>query len=62
MRRKNRQIKFTLDIPAAYQSEEDFLLALADRLDEAEWVIRVDDTPVSISRANLGDAEIEPEE
>lgn len=68
MRRKNRQIKMTLDIPEEFDNDEDFLDAFGCTLDSNEWVMRIqadeDDEPseVNISRVNMGDLEIEPEE
>lgn len=67
MRRKNRQIKMTLDIPEAFEDDEAFMLALADRMDESEWTVKVlDDDDIEhtagVSVIVLGDVSIEPEE
>jgi len=67
MRRKNRQIKMTLDIPEAFADDEAFMLALADRMDESDWTVKViDDDSIehtaAVSVMVLGDISIEPEE
>lgn len=67
MRRKNRQIKMTLDIPEAFADDEAFMLALADRMDESNWTVKVlDDDDIehtsAVSVIVLGDVSIEPEE
>ncbi len=74
MRRKNRQLKLTIDIPEYFDTEEDFMSALMDRLDgdaaedeTSDWHMGVQDEdeeviPVKISKIILGEIEIEPEE
>ena len=62
MRRKNRQIKLMVDIPPEYKDEEEFMFALADRLDETGWNLKVDDNDMPITEARLNDFVIEPEE
>lgn len=62
MRRKNRQVKLLLDIPADFEDEEDFMTALMERMDETGWQLHVDGEVVNIGRAELGDIQIEPEE
>ena len=67
MRRKNRQIKMTLDIPEAFENDEAFMLALADRMDESNWTVKVlDDDDIKhdagVSAMVLGDVGIAPEE
>ena len=37
MRRKNRVIKVYLDIPEEFDSDEDFLVALANEQDDFNW-------------------------
>lgn len=70
MRRKNRQIKMMVDIPASFNSEEEFMEALMGRLDNVDWVMKVvdiedeeaEDIKVPISRVSFNEIEIEPEE
>ncbi len=69
MRKKNRQMKVTFDIPDYFDDEETFLLAFRDRLDgeKVDWKMSVensegDNVPFSVSKITLGDIEIEPEE
>lgn len=67
MRRKNRQIKFTIDIPDQYADDEAFMSDLQETLDEQAWLMAVVDDEdiemeVPINRITLGDIEIEPEE
>ncbi len=67
MRRKNRQIKMTLDIPEAFENDEAFMLALADRMDESNWTVKVvDDDDMThtapVSTMILCDVSIEPED
>lgn len=68
MRRKNRQLKITIDIPDSYGTDEEFMEAVMERMDDQEgdegrgWCIRVDNQNVPISKILMGDIEIEPEE
>ena len=67
MRRKNRQIKMTLDIPEAFEKDEDFMFALADRMDESNWTVKVVDEDgiehtAEVSEVVLGNVSIGPEE
>ena len=67
MRRKNRQIKLTLDIPEQYEDDEEFMNDFMETLDENGWHMKVQDedgdvVEINVSRVNLGDIEIEPEE
>lgn len=62
MRRKNRQIKLMVDIPPKFADEEEFMEAFMDRLDDVNWKMSVDGTNLHITRAELGDIMIEPEE
>lgn len=78
MRRKNRQIRVTLDIPEVFEDDETFMICFRDRLDElaketeSPWCITVidptdeDDNPenmqVPISKISMGELEIEPED
>lgn len=70
MRRKNRQLKMTLDIPEQYEDDEEFMEAFMARLDTSNWKMGVGDkddeelgiVPVTIKRLTLGEIEIEPEE
>lgn len=62
MRRINRQMKVTFDIPATYTNEEDFALDLADKMDADEWFFTMGDTDVDIKVITIGDIEIAKEE
>ncbi len=62
MRRKNRQIKMTVDIPEVYEDDEAFMEDLMDVMDTAEWKMKAGDNSVSINSMVLGDVEIGPEE
>jgi hypothetical protein len=69
MRRKNRQIKMTASIPDDFDTEEDFMEALMEKMDRAEWNISLCDTDellgavlAPVSKMQLGDIEIGPEE
>jgi len=67
MRRKNRQLKITLDIPEQYDNDEAFCQDLADHMDAIDWLMNVDDEhgdtqKCPISKIQLGGLEIEPEE
>ena len=66
MRRKNRQLKMTIDVPENYDNDEEFMEALQDTLDENGWRITIVDEDgeldVPFNRLTLGDIEIEPEE
>ena len=60
MRRKNRRIYVTVDIPEACKDEEDFMYELADLMDEEGWCLGGED--VTVSKVQLGDIIIEPED
>ena len=68
MRRKNRQIKMTVDIPDEYKTEEDFMESLMQKMDNSEWQFYLDEdsegmaTECPISKMQLGDIEIGPED
>jgi hypothetical protein len=68
MRRKNRQVKMTLSIPEEYDTEEDFMESLMQKMDLAEWQLQLDEdeagdvTLVPVSKMQLGDIEIGPED
>jgi len=66
MRRKNRVMKIYLDIPDQYESDEEFLEAVADKLDGQQWELELgegDDTYKAIVRSvAIGDVEIDAEE
>lgn len=67
MRRKNRQIKFLIDIPDDYEADDKFMEDFRDTLDENGWsmvIVNEDEETIEvpISRITLGDVEIEPEE
>lgn len=60
--KKNRQLKLTVDIPADYDNDEDFLLDLADKLDDVDWVLPIKEgVHASISKAQIGENIVEPE-
>ena len=69
MRRRNRQLKVTIDIPDDFDNDDNFMEALMDRMDDQSedggWCIQVgvddDMTPCTITKMALGDVEIEPE-
>lgn len=68
MRRKNRQIKMTVDIPDEYDSEDDFMESLMQKMDLSDWQLQLDEdeegevTEVPISKMQLGEIEIGPED
>lgn len=67
MRKKNRQIKITLDIPEQYENDEDFVQDLAEQMDAIDWKLNVEDEDgivlkCPISKIQLGELEIGPEE
>jgi len=64
MRRKNRQVKMTLDIPEGYNSDDEFMQALMYVLDNMEWHLNLlsDGTAATVNRVQLGDVVIEPED
>lgn len=63
MRKKNRQVKMTLDIPEQFKDDDDFLDAFGEKLDEVGWnFVLMDETDVPVTRVTLGDKEIVPEE
>ncbi len=67
-RRKNRRLELQIAIPVEYKDDEEFLEALADRMDEIDWIMQLDieddDTAVNvpINRIKLGDLEFDKEE
>jgi len=67
MRRKNRQIKFMIDIPDEYEDDETFMGDFQETLDENGWSMVIENEDgetldVPLNRITLGDVEIEPEE
>lgn len=74
VRKKNRQLKVTIDIPDQFKDDADFMEALQDTLDaqcESEWCLRmvgdgdgVDDASIeaTIHSISLGDVLIEPDD
>ena len=73
MQRKNRQIKITFDVPAQFESDEEFLLALQDAMDEDgvtidDWKLVIlpededgDNISMPINKIHFNGFEIEPE-
>ncbi len=67
-RRKNRRLEMTVDIPTEYANDEEFLNSIADKMDDVEWRMQLDEdddgniTPVPINRIKLGDLEFAKEE
>jgi len=66
MRRKNRQIKLTLDIPEVFENDEDFMLSMADKMDGNGWTMKILDEDgvehtAAVSVIVLGGVSIEPE-
>ncbi len=63
MRKINRLMKVTFDIPAFYDNEEEFMMDLADKLDAGpeSWELVVSGGSASIKKITLGDIEIDPE-
>ena len=70
-RRKNRRLEMTVDIPVAFKDDEEFLEALADKMDDSGWIMQLEEdededgtyvTPVPINRVKLGDLEFSPED
>lgn len=61
-RRKNRQLKVTFDVPDEYESDEDFMEFLMDKLDDPMTGVgwKVADLP--IKKILMGGIEIAPEE
>ena len=67
MRRKNRQIKMTIDLPGDYEDDETFMQDFQETLDEHGWSMVVvdedgDKIEIPIKSVTLGGIEIEPEE
>ncbi len=74
MRRKNRQLKLILDIPEEFETEEDFMRSLMQRMDSTDWQMDLplhpdeeedEDAEIvypPIHRITLGEIEIEREE
>ena len=69
MRRKNRQIKMTVDIPDDYGTEEDFMADLMQKMDDTDWsIVLAEDEEadtcieVPVSKMQLGEIEIGPDE
>ncbi len=67
-RRKNRRLEFTIDIPTEYKDDEALLNSLADKMDDVDWQLQLDEdddgvvTIVPINRIKLGDLEFDKEE
>ena len=66
-RRKNRQMKFTVDVPDEYSSDEDFMNDFMDKLDSVDWKLQIGGSnnaehDVFVNKVALGDIDIEPEE
>ena len=68
-RKKNRQLKVTINIPDEFESDEDFMEALQDSMDARggdDWGINLvggeAEIEVTIRSIILGDVLIEPEE
>ena len=64
MRRKNRQVKMMLDIPERYDSEEEFMEAFMEVLDNTGWELSMltDGTAATVHSVQLGEVLIEPED
>ncbi len=67
MRRKNRQIKMSVDIPECYENDEDFMNDFMNRMDDVDWTMKtLDDedeaVDVPVNSITLGDIMIEPED
>lgn len=67
MRRKNRQVKMSLDIPESYESDEDFMNDFMNIMDSVDWEMKVLDddgeaVDVPLNSITLGDTLIEPED
>ncbi len=66
MRKKNRQIKMTINIPNQYDNEEDFMNDMMIRMDLTGWEVSIgtvdDRIAANVSKITLGDIEITPEE
>lgn len=66
MRRRNRQIKVTMDLPEKYDSDEDFLADFEAHMDSIQWKMNIDDedgntAKMPILKIQMGSFEIEPE-
>ena len=61
MRRKNRQIKFTVDIPADCEDDGDFMEMLEDQLYDINWSANGEEDGIPINKVTMGDYVIEPE-
>lgn len=67
-RRKNRRLELTVDIPVEYANDDEFLNSLADKMDETDWQLQLDEeddgtvTIVPINRIKLGELELNSEE
>ncbi len=63
-RRKNRLIKFYVDVPDSCKDDDDFAGALMETMDKTAWqvTIRDGDEKVEVNKIVVGDVEIGPEE
>lgn len=61
MRRKNRQLKVTVDVPVSFMDDEDYLLSVQDELDETDWSF-ANGKSGTISKIEFGGLFIGPEE
>lgn len=66
-RRKNRQMKFAVDVPDEYANDEDFMNDFMEKLDSVNWQLQIGggnnaEYGVYVNKVTLGDIDIEPEE
>ncbi len=62
-RKKNRLIKFYMDVPEEYENDEDFANELADTLDSTGWQMTVHDGPkIDVNKVIVGELSVEPED
>lgn len=69
-RRKGRQMKLNFDVPEEFDSEEEFMEAFMDRMDDVGWRFSVAPDPdepgqfvdTHVTSIIMGDIEIAPEE
>lgn len=63
-RRKNRLIKFYMDIPEDCQHDDDFAEDLMDTMDATDWQVTIRDgeEKVEVNKIVVGEVEVEPEE
>lgn len=62
-RRKNRLIKFYMDIPEDCGDDEHFAEDLMETMDATDWQVTIQDgdAKVEVNKIVIGDIEIEPE-